>query len=142
MTRPGAGPWFGGEADEVLLQILARALAREGVALDPLWSGAGSLEILSAVESMQPRVLCMAGLPPRGEVTMRYLCRRLRRQFPDLVIVVLLPGVADDPSLCAPLQGAGANVVVGTLQAARDALLDVLRPPAPDAKPLPATATA
>lgn len=117
----------GCDADELVLQILARELARDGIALDLLWSGAGSLEVLGTVESSEPRVVCIAGLPPRGELTARYLCRRLRRQFPNLVIIVLLPGVKDgDTAVIGPLQSVGANVVVGTLRAAQEALRESL----------------
>jgi len=111
-----------GEGAEIVLQVLAGELARHGVTLDPLWSGADSLEVLATVEEAAPRVVCVATLPPRGLVAARYLCRRLRQQFPELAIVALALG-EEDASAGAALRGAGATVVAFTLAAAAEAVV-------------------
>ena len=120
-----------GAGDALVLQILTCALAGDPVVVERLWTGAGSLELLSTVDSVAPDAVCIAALPPRGAVTTRYLCRRLRRQFPRLPIVVLVPGgAAEDgaPGVAQALTSAGASVVVDTVGAARDAILLLLAP--------------
>ena len=123
-------------ADALALQILGHKLAADGVVLETMWGAASSLEVLSAVEETRPHAVCIAALPPRGAVAARYLCRRLRRQFPDLAIVALVLG-GDDASPVAALHSAGANVVVGSACAARTALLEIVTPAAePQLQPL------
>jgi predicted PurR-regulated permease PerM len=117
-----------GPGDALALGILAHKLAADGVALEILWGNAGSLELLSTVEAKRPRAVCIAALPPRGAVAARYLCRRLRRQFADLPIVVLALGGGDDASPVAALRSAGASVVLGSTCAAREALLEIVQP--------------
>ena len=119
-----------GAGDALVLQILTYALAADPVVVERLWTGVGSLELLSTVESTRPDAVCIAALPPRGAVAARYLCRRLRRQFADLPIVVLVPGEAEEtaPGTTPALVGAGASVVVETVGAAREALLPTVAP--------------
>jgi hypothetical protein len=120
-----------GAADALALQILARDLASSGVVVETLWTNLRSLEVLATVEAMRPRAVCIAGLPPRGAVSARYLCRRLRRQFPELAIVVLALGGSGDEGTAEPaLLSAGANVVVATMRAARESLLEFVVPAA------------
>lgn len=114
-----------GEGAEIVLRILAGELARQGVTLESLWSGADSLEVLSAVEQAQPRAVCVAALPPRGAAAARYLCRRLRQQFPDLAIVALSVG-EESSTATAALRGAGASCVASTVAAAREAIVERL----------------
>jgi hypothetical protein len=118
----------GGQGDQLVLQILSHKLACNGVVFDSLWGNARSLELLAAVEAQRPRAVCIAALPPRGAVAARYLCRRLRRQYPDLPIVVLAIASPDEPTPTAALQSAGANVVVDNVCAAREALCEIVAP--------------
>lgn len=116
--------------DVLVLQILAHEMAGEPVAIERLWPGMGSLELLATVENAAPDVVCIAALPPRGAVAARYLCRRLRRQFPTLPIVVLAPDGLEEggSSTGAALGNAGANAVVEGTRAAREALLPLVLP--------------
>ncbi|MFN8601833.1 MAG: AI-2E family transporter [Candidatus Binatia bacterium] len=117
--------------DVLVLQILAHELARDPVVIERLWPGMGSLELLATVENAAPDVVCIAALPPRGAVAARYLCRRLRRQFPALTIVVLAPDGLEESGTGtgSALANAGANAVVEGIRAAREALLPLVVPP-------------
>jgi CheY-like chemotaxis protein len=117
-----------GAADALALQALAQELGGDPLRMDTLWASAGSLDILATVESTKPRAVCVAALPPRGALAARYLCRRLRRQFPDLPIVALVLEADDEPPATAPLVAAGANVVVTSVRTAREALLEFVSP--------------
>jgi predicted PurR-regulated permease PerM len=121
-----------GQGDALVLQILTHKLASDPVVVERLWPGMGSLELLATVETASPNAVCVAALPPRGAVAARYLCRRLRQQFPDLPIVALLPDGDDEGSASAAsaLTRAGASVVVRDVRAARQALLTMLAPAA------------
>lgn len=136
-TAPSAAPGprilgvpASGAGDVLVLQILAYEMAQDPPTIERLWPGMGSLELLATVESAAPDVVCIAALPPRGAVAARYLCRRLRRQFPTLPIVVLAPdGLEEGGSgTGAALGNAGANAVVEGVRAAREALLPLVLP--------------
>lgn len=120
-----------GQGDALVLQILMHELAREPVLLERLWPGMGSLELLANVETARPQAVCIAALPPRGAVAARYLCRRIRRQFPALPIVVLLPEIASERSSdgVQALTSAGATAVVEGVCAARAVLLELVTAP-------------
>ncbi|MBY0279756.1 AI-2E family transporter [Candidatus Binatia bacterium] len=117
-----------GQGDALVLQILMHELARDPVLLERLWPGMGSLEILANVEAAHPHAICIAALPPRGAVAARYLCRRIRRQFPNVPIVVVLPEAPGErgSDTARALASAGATAVVEGTRAAREALLEVV----------------
>jgi len=115
-----------GTGASLALRALAQGLGREPVRVEALWSGAGSLDVLASVEGSRPVAVCIAALPPRGEVAARYLCRRLRRQFPTLPLVVLAVSAGDEPTPVAPLIAAGASAVVDSLGAARAEILSLV----------------
>jgi hypothetical protein len=47
-----------------------------------------SSEMVCMVEKMQPDVICIGSMPPGGLAHTRYLCKRLRKRYPRLKIVV------------------------------------------------------
>ena len=47
-----------------------------------------SSEMVCMVEKMQPDVICIGPMPPGGLAHPRYLCKRLRKRYPRLKIVV------------------------------------------------------
>jgi chemotaxis response regulator CheB len=47
-----------------------------------------SSEMVSMVEKMQPDVICIGSMPPGGLAHTRYLCKRLRKRYPRLTIIV------------------------------------------------------
>jgi len=119
-----------GTGAALALRALGHQLVADGVRVETLWGGAGSLDVLASVAESRPAAVCIAALPPRGEVAARYLCRRLRRQFPTLPIVVLVLTGGDDAVSPAALIAAGANGVVASVRAARSELRTIVAPPA------------
>jgi hypothetical protein len=47
-----------------------------------------SSEMVCMVEKMQPDTICIGSMPPGGLAHTRYLCKRLRKRYPRLKIVV------------------------------------------------------
>lgn len=132
---PGAPRILGcpasGQGDALVLQILMHEMGGDPVLLERLWPGMGSLEILANVETAHPQAVCIAALPPRGAVAARYLCRRIRRQFPDVPIVVVLPEAPGErgSDTARALTSAGATAVVDGMRAAREVLLEAVAAP-------------
>jgi hypothetical protein len=95
-------------------------------------------EIVERVGQDKPALVFIAVLPPGGLVQVRYLCRRLRKRFADLPLLVGYWGrVRDFDGLFVSLRAAGATYVTTSLIQTRTrirALLN-LKPPEGAAPP-------
>ena len=92
-------------------------------------------EVMAAVETNRPAVVCLSLLPPGGLAQTRYLCKRLRARYPELKILVgrwghREGGGAEHWDL---LLSAGADHVSASVLETRDHLAQVasLQPAAP-----------
>ena len=112
--------------DELALRMLGLVLGPE-YPIETLNTRMVTAEIVDWVKQERPAVVCVAAVQPGGLTRVRYLCKRLRAQFPDLPIVVGCWGLADDDGRAEQLRAAGANHVAGTMQATREQLLPILR---------------
>jgi predicted PurR-regulated permease PerM len=74
--------------DETALVILGALLDPARCRLEVLSTELLSGELIAKIEREHPALVCVAVLPPRGLTHTRYLCKRLRNQFPELKIVV------------------------------------------------------
>lgn len=107
------------EADELGLVMLKQLL-------DPsLWEmelapvKLLSSELLALMQERQPALICIASIPPGGLAHIRYLCKRMRSQFPDTRIVVGRWGFKGDLTQTrAALKDAGADWVGASLREA------------------------
>jgi predicted PurR-regulated permease PerM len=85
-------------------------------------------DIEALIERNQPQVVFIATIPPGGIVQARYLCRRLRRKFRDLPIVVGYWGrVKDFDRLLVRLRAAGASYVTTSLLQTRSQIAAMLK---------------
>jgi hypothetical protein len=64
-------------ADAVVLGMLARMLAADGVSMDVLPHGLLTAEVASEIAARRPRAVLIGSLPPGGLGEVRYLCKRL-----------------------------------------------------------------
>jgi predicted PurR-regulated permease PerM len=112
-------------ADRLLLKMLERALAEESRTLLVLQETDRSGALAEAIRR-QPAVVCIAALPPSGNVNARFLCRRLRAELPDAHILVLHPEASANrsPEAAARLREAGANTVALSLREATSSLVE------------------
>jgi predicted PurR-regulated permease PerM len=128
------------EADALVLMMLARLLAPRRVAIEMLPAGMLVAETAAAAASKDALAVCIASLAAHGLARTRHLCERLRREQPDLKVLVGRWGPSeDDESARALLLAAGADQVATTLVESRDQLLrtvqlvgSLTRPAAPE----------
>ena len=81
-------------------------------------------EVIKQIAEKSPALVCIASLPPGRLAQTRYLCKRLRGQFPNLKIVVGRWGTRsenDGNSLLA----AGADKVGTTMIDTRDQVIQL-----------------
>ena len=107
-------------ADLLLLKMLDVAMERSErvVALQET----NRSKALSEAIRQRPAIVCIAALPPSGNVNARFLCRRLRADLPNAYILVLFPDASSSssPEAAARLREAGADSVAkGLREAAR-----------------------
>jgi predicted PurR-regulated permease PerM len=103
-------------AEEVVLQMLARFLRPAGYDVQVSMTRALPSEIEARVERERPTAVFVAVVPPGGLAQARYLCRRLRRKFPELRVVVGYWGrTREFDKLLVRLRAAGASYVATSL---------------------------
>ena len=78
------------EADEIAAQMLVQLLNKRGLKAKALPSAALAGESLEQVSQEKPLVVCVSSVPPLGYMHARYLCRRLRAEFPAQKLVAAI----------------------------------------------------
>jgi hypothetical protein len=87
-----------------------------------------SAEVVARVKAEEPPVVYVAAVPPGGVNRVRYLCKRLRGQFPELTIAAGCWGLAEGVDKAAEqLRAAGASQVATSLRESREQLAPVLQ---------------
>jgi len=128
-------------AEEVALHMLARFLRTDGYDVQVSTTRSMPSEIETRVERGRPAAVFVAVVPPGGLAQARYLCRRLRRKFPELRIVVGYWGrTGQFDRLLVRLRAAGASYVATSLVQGAGQLKAIADAPAPAATVAPAVA--
>lgn len=83
------------EADEIVALMLAQLLNARGVATKSVSSFPLASEQMAETEREHAQVACICAVPPDGYLYARYLCKRLRSQFPDIQIVAAILDQSD-----------------------------------------------
>ena len=111
------------EADELLLAMLRQEI-EPSCRTEVLSAKALTAEVIERIRKEPASVVCVAALPPGGLAQARYLCKRLRQSFPELKILVVRWGQAENfEQVRNRLIASGADEVVTTLEAARSHLI-------------------
>ena len=76
------------EGDEIAGLMLAQLLAKRGIAAKNIPASALASERLELVQQEQVSVVCISALPPGAAAPARYLCKRIRADFPHVKIIV------------------------------------------------------
>ncbi len=84
-----------GAADEIAALMLAQLLEIRGVHAKPISAEALASERTEKASGEKIEVVCVVALAGDGLLHSRYLCKRLREQFPDLRIVATILTVDD-----------------------------------------------
>jgi predicted PurR-regulated permease PerM len=83
------------EMDALALEMLRHLLGPTRSALTVIGAGLLSAEVVEAVRSRRVSAVCVGSVTPGGLTRTRYLCKRLRIQFPELRIIVGRWGPSD-----------------------------------------------
>ena len=111
------------EADELSLLMLGQLLDPDRYEFDILADELLAAEIVEQIAEKNPALICFASLPPGGLAQTRYLCKRLRAQFPDSKLVVGRWGSRTDNSNA--LAAAGADRIGNTIIETRDHIIQL-----------------
>jgi predicted PurR-regulated permease PerM len=85
------------EADDVVATLLCQVLARHGVLAQSVEIGTMA-EMLRQAQELRPATVCISALPPLAMNHTRTLYARLRREMPDVQIVICLWHEENDPA--------------------------------------------
>ena len=125
-------------AEELAVQMLAAVAPTAGFGVRSLSSRSLPADVEEEVARTRPAVVFIAVLPPGGFEQARYLCRRLRRRFEQLPVVVGYFGRARNfDRLLVRLRRAGASYVTTSILQTRTQIKALL----PGAASAPAEAT-
>jgi predicted PurR-regulated permease PerM len=125
-------------AEELTLHMLASTLAPT-CCLQTVSTRLLPVEIEASVEREKPAIVFIAIVPPGGVNQAMHLCRRLRRRFADLKIVVGYFGkIRDFDQLLTRLRAAGASYVSTSVIQSRNQIRSLL-PATLEPTPMPPT---
>jgi hypothetical protein len=126
------------EAEELSLQMLGLLLRHDGCRLEILSTKALPAEVEARVEREKPALVFIAVLPPGGVIQARYLCKRLRKRFADLPLVVGYWGESSDfDRLLVRFRSAGASYLTTSLLQSCSQIRSMLaQDPAPGLQPV------
>lgn len=120
-------------SEELAVRMLEMALNGTSVRVEALTTRTMPADLEATIERERVSLFFIAVIPPGGLPQCRYLCRRLRRKFPDLPIVVGYFGKARHfDKLLVKLRAAGASYVNTSIAQARGQILALLPPAAPE----------
>ncbi len=116
------------QEDELALRMFGELLAPSGCQFEVISANTLTGEVVARVQKERPDVVCIATLPPGGLAQTRYLCKRLRTQFPALKIVVGRWSFSEkNDRVQERLVSVGADQVVTTLIETRDHLIPLIQ---------------
>jgi hypothetical protein len=111
------------EFDRSVLEMLEHVLSKEKWDLEIAPSTLLAGEVLPFVAEHEPAIICISCLRPGGLAHTRYLCKRLRAQFPEKHIMVCSWGhEPEEKAELDALIAAGADRVETTIRKVRDHL--------------------
>jgi predicted PurR-regulated permease PerM len=116
------------EADEIALHFLDQMLRPQGYEVEVLSSKVLTAEVLARIGSEGPAVVCIGSLPPGGLAQARYLCKRIKAQFPAVKIAVGRWGEVENVERVEKrLRAAGADYVATRLLETRAQVIPLLQ---------------
>jgi predicted PurR-regulated permease PerM len=116
------------EFDELALGMMQRLLPAGKCQVELLSKDTLAGEMLARVAEAKPAVLVIATVPPYSFAAVRYLCKRMRSQFPTVKILVGCWGLRDEVKKSADrLLAAGADLASAELVETRNLLLPLIQ---------------
>jgi hypothetical protein len=119
------------EAEEISVSMLAQLLKADECRVELISTRALPADVEVRVEKEDPALVFIAILPPGGFPQARYLCKRLRKRFANLPIVVGYWGpVRHYDKVLVRLRAAGASYVTTSLLQSRSQIRAIVDQPA------------
>jgi len=119
--------------DELAISMIAHLLAAEAVACTGVTTRLLPRDIELKVADEHPDAVLISIIPPGGVTQARYLCRRLRKRFPSLRIVIAYLGrVRDFDGLLVRFRAAGADYVTTSVEQTCSQLVSLITANQPD----------
>ena len=120
--------------DQLAGDMLAQLLQQKGHPAESAASRMSLRELSAWVRDAKADVVCISVVAPTALIHARYLCSKLRVNFPDLKIMVGLWGRSElAPDVVGPLEESGADEIVTRLAEAMDRV--AAHTPVPHASP-------
>ncbi len=107
------------EADEITAQLFALVLHSQGVPAVALSVDQLAGEVLESISELKTGIVCLCALPPEATAHSRYLYKRIRADFPSIVILIGLWNRKSKPKesrrqvACAPSDGVVSSFADG-----------------------------
>jgi predicted PurR-regulated permease PerM len=115
------------QADRLALEMLRQLLDPAKWVVEIAAVETMTADLVAQVGEQAPALVCIGALPPGGLAHTRYLCKKLRAQFPKVKIVVGRWGLtADVEANREQLQDAGADLTATTILETRSQLNSLL----------------
>ncbi len=114
------------EADEIAAVMLEQLLERREVKGQVLSCTALAGECIEKLKQTPPKIACVVVVPPYGYMHARYMCRRLRDQFPYLKVIAAILTERDVDELRQRRPAVAADELATTLKQALTAILSFL----------------
>jgi methanogenic corrinoid protein MtbC1 len=109
--------------------MLAQVLEHEGYCAEYVSVEKLASEYIELVEKKGAQVVFVSALPPAAVTHARYIVKRLRSRFPNLKIIVGLWAAEGNLNRASQrLASAGTDLVVGSIEEAREKLRQTVQP--------------
>jgi predicted PurR-regulated permease PerM len=131
------------QEDELALQMFRLMTEASGFTMEVLSSTMLTAEVIARVGQEEIALVCVGALPPGGMAKTRYLCKRLRLEYPRLPILVGHWGPYENVNRgIQRLQSAGATHVATSLLELRNYAIPLLQALSHTTEPLTQAQTA
>src|SRR5205823_11569811 len=114
------------EADEIAGVMLEQLLERRGIKSQVLSCASLAGECIEQLKNRQPKIACVAVVPPYGYMHARYMCRRLKDQFPDLKVIAAVLTERDVDELRQRRPPIAADELASSVKQALTAILSFM----------------
>ncbi len=116
------------EGDQLILRMLQRLLEPRNYSLEIASAGLLTSEFVSYVRKKTPSVICLGCVAPSELSRTRFVCKRLRREYPETPLVVARLGFVENMTKDEEiLKKAGATEICATLKETRNKLIQIVQ---------------
>ncbi|HET7624842.1 MAG TPA: AI-2E family transporter [Verrucomicrobiae bacterium] len=116
------------EADEIGALMLELLLSKHGVAVKTTSASALASERLQEAGDGKIQIVCVTAVPPFGYLHARYLCKRLRAQYPEVKVVAAILNQQDAREVQAREPRIPAHKIAPSLRLAVSMVLSLVLP--------------